>query len=178
MKEMWKKFDEVELTHSSIHHLMAMHELLKQHGYVRGVDISKYLNISRSSVSITLRKLIGRGYVTEDENKFYLFTEHGEDLINSVLSKRNIIRLFFENALQLDPKIAEAEACKIEHLLEESTGQKLMSFMGFYLSDQEAVKDFRDQFSRFRYECNETENCDICEVNCYYQRQAVESKKK
>ncbi len=169
MKDLWKKYDEVELTHSSVHHLMAMHELLKKNGYVRGVDISKYLQISRSSVSITLRKLITKGYVFEDENKFYQFTEHGNDLIHSVLSKRNIIRIFFEKALQLDPETAEAEACKIEHLLGEKTGQKLMSFMGFYLSDRKAVQEFQEQYETFRYECSDTDNCDICEADCYFQ---------
>ena len=166
---MWKKFDEVELTHSSVHHLMAMHELLKKNGYVRGVDIAKYLKISRSSVSITLRKLIARGYVEEDENKFYLFTKHGEAIINSVLSKRKIIRIFFEKALHLDAETAETEACKIEHLLGENTGQKLMSFMGFYLSDLKNVKDFQREYETFRYTCQDTQNCDICEANCYFQ---------
>ena len=169
MKDLWKKYDEVELTHSSVHHLMAMHELLKKNGYVRGVDISKYLEISRSSVSITLRKLITKGYVLEDENKFYQFTERGDDLIHGVLSKRNIIRIFFEKALLLDPATAEAEACKIEHLLGENTGQKFMSFMGFYLSGRKTVQDFQDQYQSFRYECNDTENCDICEAECYFQ---------
>ena len=165
---MWKKFDEVELTHSSVHHLMAMHELLKKNGYVRGVDIAKHLKISRSSVSITLRKLITRGYVIEDANKFYLFTEHGEEIINSVLSKRNIIRIFFEKALHLNPELAEIEACKIEHLLGESTAQKLMSFMGFYLSEQERVKEFRREYETFRFECQDTQSCDICEADCYF----------
>lgn len=166
---MWKKYDEVELTHSSVHHLMAMHELLKKNGYVRGVDIAKYLEISRSSVSITLRKLITKGYVLEDENKFYHFTKRGDDLIHSVLSKRNIIRIFFEQALLLDPETAEAEACKIEHLLGENTGQKLMSFMGFYLSNRKTVQEFQKQYQSFRYECGDTENCDICEAECSFQ---------
>ncbi len=173
---MWKKFDEVELTHSSVHHLMAMHELLKKNGYVRGVDIAKHLKISRSSVSITLRKLIARGYVVEDENKFYLFTEHGEEIINSVLSKRNIIRIFFEKALHLDAETAESEACKIEHLLGESTGQKLMSFMGYYLSDRKSVKEFQREYETFRYECQDTLNCDICEANCYFQTSSSSEK--
>jgi DtxR family Mn-dependent transcriptional regulator len=173
MKDLWKRYDEVELTHSSVHHLMAMYELLNKQGYVRGVDIAKYLQISRSSVSITLRKLIARGYVVEDDNKFYLFTKHGEELINSVLSKRKIIRLFFENVLHLDPETAEAEACKIEHLLGEETGQKLMSFMGYYLSDRKTVKQFHKQYKEFRFECSDTDNCDVCETECYYKSTVV-----
>ncbi len=164
----WKKFDEVELTHSSVHHLMAMHELLKQNGYVRGVDIAKYLKISRSSVSITIHKLIKKGYIKEDENKFYHFTEKGKELINNVLSKRYIIQLFFEKVLQLTSEKAEAEACKIEHLLEEATGQRLMSFLGFFLSDSEIAGQFREAFKNFSFECGQVESCEVCELNCYF----------
>ncbi len=174
MKELWKKYDEIELTHSSVHHLMAMHELLKKNGYVRGVDIAKYLNISRSSVSITLRKLIGKGYVLEDENKFYQFTGRGQNLINGVLSKRHIIQLFFEKVLNLSPGSAEAEACKIEHLLNEETGQRLMTFMGYFLSETKEVKQFQHAYGKFVYDCNEVDNCSICELNCYFAGQDEE----
>lgn len=170
MKDLWKKFDEVELTHSSVHHLMAIYELLKRNGYVRGVDVSKYLDISRSSVSITMKKLAARGYVMEDENKFYRFTAHGEELINNVLGKRRIIKLFFENVLGLSADVAEEEACKIEHLLEEQTSQKLMTFLGFYLSERKAVQNFKKQFAEFHYECSNTESCEICEQDCYFSR--------
>jgi DtxR family Mn-dependent transcriptional regulator len=167
MKELWKKFDEVELTHSSVHHLMAMHELLKKNGYVRGVDIANHLSISRSSVSITLKKIKSKGYILEDENKFFHLTDDGQALINSVLSKRRIIQLFFKSVLNLPDRIAEAEACKVEHLLEEETGHKLMSFMGFYMSNSEIAADFRMNFKNFTYKCEEIENCEICELDCY-----------
>ncbi len=168
LKETWKKFDEIELTHSSVHHLMAMHELLARNGYVRGVDIAKYLNISRSSVSITIHKLVKKGYIREDENKFYHFTEKGRALINNVLSKRKIIRLFFEKVLNIPEKIAEEEACKVEHLLEEETGQKLMNFIGFYLSEQKEAQAFREAFDRFIYACSNVESCEYCELECYF----------
>ena len=167
MKELWKKFDEVELTHSSVHHLMAMHELLKKNGYVRGVDIANHLNISRSSVSITLKKIKNKGYIIEDENKFFQLTDDGQALINGVLSKRRIIQLFFKSVLDLPDTIAEAEACKVEHLLEEETGHKLMSFMGFFMSDSKIAVDFRNNFKNFTYQCQKTENCEICELNCF-----------
>jgi DtxR family Mn-dependent transcriptional regulator len=167
MKELWKKFDEVELTHSSVHHLMAMHELLKKNGYVRGVDIANHLNISRSSVSITLKKIKHKGYIVEDENKFFHLTDEGLSLINSVLSKRRIIQLFFKSVLNLPESIAEAEACKVEHLLEEETGHKLMSFMGFFMSNSKIAASFRKDFKNFTFQCNKTENCEICELDCY-----------
>jgi len=168
LKDTWKKFDEIELTHSSVHHLLAMHELLSRNGYVRGVDIAKYLGISRSSVSITIHKLVKKGYIREDENKFYHFTDKGRELINNVLSKRRIIRLFFEKVLNLPEKMAEEEACKIEHLLEEETGQKLMNFIGFYLSEQPVSLEFRKSFDHFVYDCAMVESCEFCELDCYF----------
>ncbi len=168
LKETWKKFDEIELTHSSVHHLMAMHQLLKRNGYVRGIDIARYLDISRSSVSITVHKLVKKGYIREDENKFYHFTDKGLELINNVLSKRRIIHLFFERVLNLPEDKAEEEACKIEHLLEEETGQKLMNFVGFFLSEQQEAKKFRKALESFIYECSAVDSCEFCEMDCYF----------
>ncbi|MCD6375201.1 MAG: metal-dependent transcriptional regulator [Caldisericaceae bacterium] len=168
LKDTWKKFDEIELTHSSVHHLLAMHELLAKNGYVRGVDIAKYLGISRSSVSITIHKLVKKGYIREDENKFYHFTDKGRELINNVLSKRRIIRLFFEKVLNLSEKMAEEEACKVEHLLEEETGQRLMNFVGFFLSNQGEANEFRKAFDRFIFDCAAVESCEFCELDCCF----------
>ncbi len=168
MKELWKKFDEVELTHSSIHHLMAMHFLYGKYGYIRGVDIAGYLNISRSSVSITMKKLITKGYVFEDENKFFHFSDKGKILIDSVLNKRKIIQIFFNKVLKLDENRAEEEACKIEHLLSKETGEKLLTFVGYYLSDSKNAKNFRKELEAFSVVCDNTEDCTICENKCYF----------
>ena len=70
MKDVWKKFEQTELTHSSIHHLLAINSLLKENGYSRSVDVANHLNISRASVSITVNKLREKGFVTEDKNRF------------------------------------------------------------------------------------------------------------
>ncbi len=168
MKELWKKFDEVELTHSSIHHLMAMHFLYGKYGYIRGVDIAGYLNISRSSVSITMKKLIAKGYVFEDENKFFHFSDKGKVLIDSVLNKRKIIQIFFNKVLKLPEDRAEEEACKIEHLLSKETGEKLLTFVGLYLSDSKNAENFRKELDTFSVVCDNTEDCTVCENQCYF----------
>lgn len=167
MKDLWKKFEEDGLTHSSIHHLMAIYNLLKENGYARGIDIANHLHISRSSVSITISKLKSKGFVDEDQNKFYHFTRKGETLINAVLSKRRILRMFFKEVLNLPDETAEEDACKIEHLLTQETGEKLMNFIGFFLSDNPESIAFKEKYRSFVYECEDFEDCKICEANCY-----------
>ncbi len=146
MKEVWKKFEENGLTHSSTHHLMAVYELLKKNGYARGIDVANYLDISRSSVSVTLHKLLAKGYIVEDDNKFYQLTSEGKELANDVLNIRGIVKSFFTDVLGLSEDLAEEDACKIEHLLSHETGEKLSKFLDFFLSADTVSKEFRIKF--------------------------------
>jgi DtxR family Mn-dependent transcriptional regulator len=169
IKDVWKKFDEAELQHSSVHHLLAVHTLFKEQGYVRAIDISNYLELTRGSVSITLKKLKEKGYVEEDKNKFLRLSTRGRDLVNAVLSKRRLMETFFADVLGLPPEIAEADACKIEHLLTQETSAKMLSFIGLYMSDNPKAKDFREAFTHHVYHCDHTdESCQICEERCYF----------
>ncbi len=167
--EVWKKFDQADLTHSSVHHLLAIRTLSNEHGYARSIDVSNYLELSRSSVSLTLKKLKDKGYVEEDHNKFLLLSDKGKMLVNAILSKRRLVQKFFTDILKIDPTTAEEDACKVEHLLTQETSAKALSFLGFYLSDNKSAKAFRDEFDRFHYECsNHKAGCSICEVECFY----------
>jgi len=168
VKDIWKKFEQTELTHSSIHHLLAINSLLKKNGYSRSVDVANHLNISRASVSITVTKLREKGFVREDNNRFLSLSKKGEELVNSVLSKRRIVEQFFREVLDLTSIEAEVEACKVEHLLSEPTGKKLISFMGYYLSGQPDVIKFRKGLEAFNYVCTSTNECDVCELDCFF----------
>ncbi len=169
IKDVWKQFDQAELQHSSVHHLLAIHTLTKEQGYARAVDVANYLQLTRGSVSITLKKLKEKGYILEDPNKFLRLSAHGRELVNAVLSKRRLMQTFFADVLGLPPNIAEADACKIEHLLTQETSAKMLSFIGLYLSQHPAAVTFRNEFIRHVYHCDHAdESCDFCEEACYF----------
>ena len=117
MKDVWKKFDQSELTHSSIHHLLAVNTLLKQYGYARAVDIAGHLNISRASVSITMNKLKEKGFIREDKNRFLQLAKKGTYIVNSVLSKRRIIEQFFNQVLDFRYYLRQTRMSKIFYFL-------------------------------------------------------------
>ena len=143
MDNVWKKFDEAELSHSGVHHLMAIHELHKEHGYARGIDIARHLNITRGSVSVTLAKLRAKDYVTEDNNKFYRLTSKGINVVNSVLSRRRTIERFFRKVLRIPGEKALEDACKIEHLLSVPTTNRLLCLMEHILAQDSVAVAFR-----------------------------------
>ena len=170
MKDVWKKFEESELTHSRVHHLMAIFNLLEQNGYARGTDVAEYLNITRGSASITLNKLKNKGFIEEDRKKFYQLTKKGQQVVNSVQSMKRIVKNFFTQVLKLSEDLAEEDACRIEHLLSQETGEKLFSFLGFFLSDDASAVKFRNDLEKFKQKCDSFENCEICQVECFYAR--------
>ena len=47
--EVWKEFEQNEITHSIAHHLMAVDDLLVKQGYSRVTDVARYLNITKGS---------------------------------------------------------------------------------------------------------------------------------
>ena len=167
-QDVWKQFDQTKPSHSAVHHLMAIHALLQEHGYARGIDIAKYLNITRGSVSITLSKLKDAGYLIEDDNKFYRLPESGLDIVNTILTKRRTFESFLKMVLDVPNVTAITDACKVEHLLSQDTMHKMMSFMGLYLSDDEMAVTFRERFKEFSVLCHPEEDCVNCKQNCYF----------
>ena len=144
---------------------MAIYELLKDKGYARGIDVANYLDISRSSASVTIHKLIDKGFIKEDDNKFFHLTEGGQELTNGVLSIRRIEKMFFTDVLSLPEDIAEEDACKIEHLLNHQTGEQLFRLVSYFLSSEPLAKEFREKFSKYNHECSS--DCDVCDDSCF-----------
>ena len=147
MKDTWKEFDRSEISHRAVHHLMAIHEILRDKGSARAMDIAKYLNISTKSVSGTLSGLIHRGYVIQPKERFYALSEKGVDLVNSILAKRRVLEGFFRDVLQLPFDIAAEDACKVEHLLSQETAGRMVAFISHYLSNSENAERFRKALS-------------------------------
>lgn len=169
IKHTWKKFSETELQHSSIHHLLAVHELHKEQNYARAIDVANHLGLSRGSVSITLKKLRDKGYVLEDSHKILSLSDKGMELVNAVQSKRRVLELFFKDVLGVTAEIAETDACKIEHLLTMETSARILSFAGLYLSDHPNAITFRNHFAGHVHHCDqESSSCEICEHTCYF----------
>ena len=163
----WKAFERNELTHSAAHHLMAIAQLLSDRGYARVSDVARALGITRGSASITLKALKEKGYVMEDENKFLFLTEKGDRLSHTIQSTRKILIKFLQDVLQVHPDQAEIDACKVEHLISEETGKKLLSFLKFLFSKDLRARAFLDAYWRYENVCQGlTGDCGVCESEC------------
>lgn len=126
--DIWKKFEENNITHSAAHHLQAILELREKRGYARVTDVARELNITTGSASINLKALKAKGLIIEDENKFLSLSSEGEAIARAVHMRKNILQNFLENILKVNPEQAEIDACKTEHLISAETAKKLQEF--------------------------------------------------
>lgn len=130
--DVWKKFEENNITHSAAHHLLAILELREKRGYARVTDVARELNITTGSASINLKSLKAKHLIVEDENKFLSLSPEGEQLARAVLTRKNILHDFLVNILNVSPEQAEIDSCKTEHLISAETALKLQEFMTTY----------------------------------------------
>jgi len=134
--DVWKKFEENNLTHSAAHHLLAILELREKRGYARVTDVARELNITTGSASINLKSLKAKSLIVEDENKFLSLSDEGETLARAVLMRKKVLNDFLVGVLQVTPEQAEIDACKTEHLISVETAMKLKAFMESYQSQK------------------------------------------
>ena len=164
--ETWKEFEANELTHSAAHHLLAIYEVgSKYGGWARVSDIARRLDITRGSVSINLRALKKRSWVRTDEHHMVALSREGTKIVQVILAKRVVVKGFLVSVLGVPESQAEIDSCKVEHLLSDESGHRLVQFMRF-LSTDSATKKMLARFRTSECGCPDRRNCDVCRGRC------------
>ncbi|MDO4649785.1 MAG: metal-dependent transcriptional regulator [Eubacteriales bacterium] len=102
--------------------------LQKSNGYVRSIDIANELNYTKASVSVAMKSLREKEYITMADNGHISLTDTGLQRAQSVLERH----LLLENWLLkigVSKDSAFEDACKIEHDLSEETFAAIKAFL-------------------------------------------------
>ena len=105
-------------------YLEAILVLHKKMGMVRSVDVARHLEVSKPSVCVAVNTLREGGFLTMDENHFLHLTDVGREVAEIIYE----CHCFFTErliSLGVDPKTAEADACRIEHVISTESFEHL-----------------------------------------------------
>ena len=166
INQVWKEFAAHEVSHSVAHYLITLLELHERLGYARVSDVARELEVTKGSVSVQMKQLKEKGFVSEDENRFLLLTELGETEARRVIRTRLVFMEFLHTVLGLDRDLAEIDACKIEHLLSEEVTRQLLGLVELLHSDDPDARRLRKKLKDFEVECPTLEECPLCEEQC------------
>lgn len=96
--------------HAQFKYLLAVYELLRSSDKARSVDIAKRLEVSRPSVSKTLKRLADNGYVSQDFSNEIALTEKGIKKGRELFENYRYVKLFFKKVIKLSENDADDQA--------------------------------------------------------------------
>ena len=114
----------MKLHSSGEDYLKTIYILQKEKGTVRSIDVAEQMGVSKPSVSHAVKLLRKGGYILMDDD----YTLHLTDLGCEIAERLYERHQYFTEQLTgvgVDVTTAEAEACKMEHTISDSTFQKL-----------------------------------------------------
>ena len=88
------------------------------------IDIVNFLNFSKPSVSIMLKKLKDSGYISIDKNSHIQLTIQGKNVAEKIYERHTYLTDFLIK-IGVDSSTAEEDACKIEHDLSDKSFQAI-----------------------------------------------------
>ena len=98
--------------------------LHKKMGMVRSVDVARHMGVSKPSVCHAVAVLQEGGFLIMDEDHFLHLTKPGRIIAEKIYERH---RFFTDRLIEagVDPKTAETDACRIEHVISEETFRRL-----------------------------------------------------
>lgn len=105
-------------------HLEAIYWMIEEKGYARGSEIASFLGHKPSSVTQMLEKLRNLELIKHEKYDIILLTPKGKRIARQVGRKHKTLVTFLI-LLGVDRKIAEVDACKIEHVASAETMEKI-----------------------------------------------------
>ena len=102
--------------------------LQKKKGMVRSVDVARYMGVSKPSVCHAVATLKEGGFLSMDEDFFLRLTNVGREVAEQTYEKHCFFTRLLVDA-GVEPKTAERDACRMEHVISESSFRHLKQNM-------------------------------------------------
>ena len=119
-----KEYMKPIITPSGEDYLETILVLQKKLGMVRSVDVARHMEVSKPSVCHAVATLRDGGFLMMDEDHILHLTDVGREVAEKIYERH----CFFTEQLitaGVDPKTAEADACRIEHIISDESFDRL-----------------------------------------------------
>lgn len=136
-----------KLTTSLEDYLEAILFLEEKNRVARVKDIADFLSVQMPSVTGALKTLRSKDLVEYERNSFINLTKEGMKIAKSIRKKHDILHSFLKDILLLPEEIADDEACKIEHSIDQSTALRINNLTSFIteMIEEKKIDDIKWQ---------------------------------
>ena len=119
----------MKITESNEMYLEVILQLERRNGNVRSVDIANELGYSKPSVSRAMSILNDSGYVEHESYGNIILTQKGRQKAMQMILRHETITAFLTTTLKIDAQTAEEDACRIEHIISQTTADAIKAYV-------------------------------------------------
>ncbi|MGI6018400.1 MAG: metal-dependent transcriptional regulator [Marvinbryantia sp.] len=95
-------------------YLETIYLLSKRLPVVRSIDIVNEMHFSKPSVSVAMKNLRNKNYITVSDEGYITLTNEGKKLGQGTYERHTLLTDWLVR-LGVDPQVAAVDACKMEH---------------------------------------------------------------
>ncbi|MBN2231394.1 MAG: metal-dependent transcriptional regulator [Deltaproteobacteria bacterium] len=154
------------LTATQEDYLLTIHRILEEQPVARVRDIAGLLGVSLSTVSAALKNLSDQELIDYAPHQFITLSEKGRRLGRRLAKKHEIIASFLTRILGLDENIAEENAHRLEHAVDEEVMGRLVSFIEFINECPRAGDAWLEGFHYYSETGHTMKSCDASQPPC------------
>jgi DtxR family Mn-dependent transcriptional regulator len=142
---------ETRLSDSLEDYLEIILALETQNKVARVKDISKEMDVLRGSVTSALKKLGEKGLINYEPYSFITLTPKGAAIAREITRRHEVIKDFLINVLQIDPDKAETNACRMEHIMDKASIDRLVQFIKYIQNSAKLDTDWIQSVENSRF---------------------------
>jgi DtxR family Mn-dependent transcriptional regulator len=144
-------------------YLETIFDLDQEKRVVRVKDIAQRMDVKMPTVSSMLKTLNDRELVNYEKYEYVELTREGTDVGKEMRRRHEVLRRFLIDILNIAPRTADEEACKMEHSLSLGTLDSLTDFMAFIQTCPRAGGNWLNHFEEYRRHGLKP---DLCQSRC------------
>jgi len=142
-------------------YLEAIAFLSASEGRARVTDIAKRLSVRMPSVTQALHSLSEKGLLNYRPYTSPTLTDQGQKVADRVQRRHDVIKSFLIKVLLIDPDVADANACRLEHAVDKEVLEHLAQFLDFM---QRCPGGGAKWIEDYEYYCGSDKSHDRCET--------------
>lgn len=112
------------------HYLEAIYYMWSEGEPLRSARLADWLEVSRPTVTVALRRMAGYGMVKMNRRKEIELTAAGRRAAEAIVRRHRIMERWLTDGLGLDWVTADEEAARLEHAVSEVVERRLYEVLG------------------------------------------------
>lgn len=146
-------------------YLEAILDLTLRDGTARGRDIAGRLGVAKSSVTVALRSLSRMGLVNYAPYQLITLTVKGRAMAGKICGRHRVLRDFMVEFLGVGEVVADRNACRIEHAVEDGVMRRFSCFAGFMSRSKVPARQLSLAFGTYCMGERDAGHCAECDVS-------------